>query len=98
MANLLQLLSDEIKEKCSHLAKKKALHQNNEPIIYKINELKFESLPRAPYSPDLAHSDYFLGILIFSSVFALYKNKQLMAFHICITHEFFRFGLIRELL
>jgi histone-lysine N-methyltransferase SETMAR len=26
----------------------------------KINELKFELLPHAPYSPDLAPSDYFL--------------------------------------
>jgi len=66
-ANLLQRLSDEIKKKRPHLAKKKVLfHQDNAPVhtsviaMAKINELKFELLPHAPYSPDLASSDYFL--------------------------------------
>lgn len=66
-ANLLQRLSDEIKKKRPHLAKKKVLfHQDNAPVhtsviaVAKINELKFELLPHAPYSPDLAPSDYFL--------------------------------------
>jgi histone-lysine N-methyltransferase SETMAR len=66
-ANLLQRLSDEIKKKRPHLAKKKILfHQDNAPVhtsviaMAKINELKFELLPHAPYSPDLAPSDYFL--------------------------------------
>ncbi|GFV09790.1 mariner Mos1 transposase [Trichonephila clavipes] len=65
--NLLQQLSEEIKQKQAHLAKKKVLfHQDNAPAlkpviaIAKINELKFELLPDAPYSPDLAPSDYFL--------------------------------------
>ena len=41
-------------------------HQDNAPVhtsviaVAKINELKFELLPHAPYSPDLAPSDYFL--------------------------------------
>src|SRR5436190_22178427 len=66
-ANLLQRLSDEIKKKRAHLAKKKVLfHQDNAPVhtsviaVAKINELNFELLPHAPYSPDLAPSDYFL--------------------------------------
>jgi len=66
-ANLLQRLSDEIKKKRPHLAKKKVLfHQDNAPVhtsviaVAKINELNFELLPHAPYSPDLAPSDYFL--------------------------------------
>ena len=57
----------EIKEKRPHLAKKKMLfHQDNAPVytsiiaMAKISELKFELLPHAPYSPDLALSDYFL--------------------------------------
>jgi histone-lysine N-methyltransferase SETMAR len=66
-ANLLQRLSDEIKEKRPHLAKKKVLfHHDNAPVhtsviaVAKINELKFQLLPHAPYSPDLAPSDEFL--------------------------------------
>ncbi|XP_076667941.1 histone-lysine N-methyltransferase SETMAR-like [Andrena cerasifolii] len=66
-ANLLQRLSEEIKEKRPQLATKKALlHQDNAPVhtsvitMAKINELKFELLPHAPYSPDLTPSDYFL--------------------------------------
>jgi len=66
-ANLLQRLGDEIKEQRPHVAKKKVLfHQDNAPVhtsiiaMAKINELKFELLPHAPYSPDLAPSDYFL--------------------------------------
>ena len=66
-ANLLQRLGNEIKEKRPHLAKKKVLfHQENAPVhtsiiaMAKINELKFELLPHAHYSPDLALSNYFL--------------------------------------
>lgn len=66
-ANLLQRLSEEIKIKRPHLSKKKVLfHQDNAPVhtsgiaMAKIEELKFELLPHAPYSPDLAPSDYFL--------------------------------------
>ena len=66
-ANLLQRLSEEIKQKRPHLSKKKVLfHQDNTPAhksriaMAKINELKFELLPHAPYSPDLAPSDYIL--------------------------------------
>lgn len=60
-------MSDEIKEKRPHLAKKKIFfHQDNAPVhtfviaMAKINELQFELLLHAPYSPDLAPSDYFL--------------------------------------
>ena len=49
------------------MAKKKVfLHQDNAPdhistiAMAKINELKFELHRHAPYSPDLASSDYFL--------------------------------------
>ena len=66
-ANLLHQLSEKISEKRPHLAKKKILfHQDNAPVhtsaraMAKIRELKFELLPHAPYSPDLAPSDYFL--------------------------------------
>ena len=66
-ANLLQRLSEEIKQKRPHLAKKKVLfHADNAPVhksviaMAKLNELQFELLPHAPYSPDLAPSDYFL--------------------------------------
>ena len=65
-ANLLQRLSDEIKIKGPHLAKNKWLfHQVNAPVhtsvipMAKINELKFRLLSHAPYSPDLAPSNYF---------------------------------------
>ena len=65
--NLLQRLSDEIKKKQPCLAEKKVVfHQDNAPVhpsvitMAKINELKFKLLPHAPYSPDLASSDYFL--------------------------------------
>ena len=67
-ANLLQRLSDEIKEKRAHLTKKKVFfHQDNAPIhtavitIAEINELNFKLPPHAPYSPDLAPSDYFIS-------------------------------------
>ena len=66
-ANLLKRLSDGIKIKGSHLAKKKVLfRQDNAPIhtsviaIAKINKLKFLLLPLASYSPDLSISDNFL--------------------------------------
>ena len=65
--NLLQRLNDEIKKKRPHLAKNKVLFcQDNAPVhisviaMVKINELKFILLPLAPYSLDLAPSDYFL--------------------------------------
>ncbi|GFW23258.1 mariner transposase [Trichonephila clavipes] len=57
-ANLLQRLSEEINIKRSHLAKKKVFHQDNAPVhisvtaMVKINELNFELLCHAPYSPD----------------------------------------------
>jgi [histone H3]-lysine36 N-dimethyltransferase SETMAR len=66
-ANLLQQLSDKIKEKRPHLAKKKVLfHQDNAPAhksaiaMAKIHELGFELVPHSAYSPDLAPSDYHL--------------------------------------
>ena len=66
-ANLLQRLSDEMKKKRLHLAKKKVLfHQDNAPVhtyviaMAKINALKFKLLPHASYSPDIAPSDYFI--------------------------------------
>lgn len=66
-ASLLQRLSDEIKKKRPHLARKKVLfHHDNAPVhscvvaMAKIHELKFEMLPHPPYSPDLAPSDYHL--------------------------------------
>lgn len=66
-ANLLQRLSDEIKKKRPHLAKKKVLfHHDNAPAhtsaiaMAKIHELGFELVPHAPYSPDMAPSDYHL--------------------------------------
>lgn len=66
-ANLLQRLSDEIKKKRPYLRKKNVLFdQDNAPVhtsliaMAKINELKFQLLPHAPYSLDLAPSDYFI--------------------------------------
>ncbi|GFT35473.1 mariner Mos1 transposase [Trichonephila clavipes] len=66
-ANLLQHLSEEIKQKRLHMAKKKALFCQDNAIapksviaMTKINECKFELLPHASYSPDLAPLDYFL--------------------------------------
>jgi len=60
-------LSEEIKEKRPNLVKKKVLfHQDNARVntsviaMAKINELKFELHSHAPYSPDLAPSDFFL--------------------------------------
>ena len=57
-ANFSQRLSDEIKKKGPHLAKKKVLsHQDNAPVhtfvitMAKINKLKFKLLLHAPYSP-----------------------------------------------
>ncbi|GFY32104.1 hypothetical protein TNCV_2622411 [Trichonephila clavipes] len=51
---------EEIKQKRPHLAKKKVFLQDNAPAhksviaIAKTNDLKFELLPHAPYSPDLS--------------------------------------------
>lgn len=64
---LLDRLSDEIKKKRPHLAKKKILfHQDNAPshkakvTEEKFKQLGWELLPHPPYSPDLAPSDYHL--------------------------------------
>ena len=58
---------NEIGEKRLQMKKKKVLfHQHNAPChkslatMAKLNELSFEVLPRPPYSPDLAPSDYYL--------------------------------------
>lgn len=66
-AALLQRLSEEIKTKRPHLAKKKVLfHHDNAPAhtsmiaMSKIHDLRFELLPHPPYSPDLAPCDYHL--------------------------------------
>ena len=66
-ANLLQRMSDKIKEKEPYLAEKKVLfHQDNARVhtsviaMTKMNELKFQLLPLALYSPDLASLDYSL--------------------------------------
>ena len=60
-SKLLQRLTGEIKKNRSHMGKKKLVfHQDNAPVhtsvsvTTNINKLKFELLPRAPYSPDLA--------------------------------------------
>ena len=64
---LLNRLSAEIKKKGPQMQKKKVLfHQDSAPChksmkaMVKLNELCFELLPHSPYSPDLAHSDYWL--------------------------------------
>ena len=66
-AGLLQRLSDEVKKKMPHLAKKRILfHHDNAPAhssvvaMAKINALKFELFLQPPYSPDLAPSDFHL--------------------------------------
>lgn len=66
-ASLLDKLNDAIQAKRPHLAKKKVLfHQDNAPahtsrvVAAKLHDLRFEVVPHAPYSPDLAPSDYFL--------------------------------------
>jgi len=65
-AALLEQLNDAVKTKRPHLAMKKVLfHHDNEPAhtsliaVAKLHELRFELLPHAPYSPDLAPSDFF---------------------------------------
>lgn len=60
---ILQRSSKEIEQKRLHLAKEKMLvHHHHKSVIERanINELKFEFLAHASYSPDLAPSDYFL--------------------------------------
>ena len=64
-AALLQRLSEKIKEKRPHLAKKKVLfHHDNAPAhtstiaMSKINDKRFELLPHPAYSPDLAPCYY----------------------------------------
>ncbi|XP_023240125.1 LMBR1 domain-containing protein 2-like [Centruroides sculpturatus] len=65
-SNLLQRLSDEIKKKRPIWQKRVLFHQDNAPVhrsvisMTKINELRLKLIPHAPYSPDLAPSDYFL--------------------------------------
>ena len=64
-ANLLQRLSNGIKKKWPHSARKKVLfhqdtHHTSVIAMAKINDLKFKLLPHAPYLPDLVPSDYFL--------------------------------------
>ena len=53
--------------KTAAFGKKKVLLQEDNALVHisviamaKINELKIKLLPHAPYSPDLALSDYFL--------------------------------------
>lgn len=66
-ANLLQKLSDVVKQERPHLNRKKILfHHDNAPVhtakvaIAKIQELRLELLPHPPYSPDLAPCDFHL--------------------------------------
>jgi histone-lysine N-methyltransferase SETMAR len=66
-SSLLDKLNEAIKAKRPHLAKKKVLfHHDNAPahtsriVTAKLEELRFERVPHAPYSPDLAPSDFFL--------------------------------------
>lgn len=66
-SSLLDKLNDAIKVKRPHLAKKRVLfHQDNAPahksrvVAAKLEELRFQELPHAPYSPDLAPSDFYL--------------------------------------
>ncbi len=67
-AGLLQCLNEEIKEKHSHLVKKKVFFQcDNAPthtsviVMSKIHDLCFKLLSHPPYLPDLAPSDYYLS-------------------------------------
>ena len=62
---LLDGLNAEIKKKRHHMQRKEVLfHQDQDhqdefmKTMVKLNELSFELLPRPPYSPDLAPSDY----------------------------------------
>jgi histone-lysine N-methyltransferase SETMAR len=64
---LLEKLKAAIAEKRPHMKKKKVLfHHDNAPphsaglTASKLDELRFEMLPHAPYSPDLAPSDFHL--------------------------------------
>ena len=64
---LLDQLNVKIREKIPGLSKKKiTFYQDNAPALtsdltmVKLNELKYEMLEHPPYSPDLAHSDYYL--------------------------------------
>lgn len=66
-ANLLDQLRQNIHQKRPGLARKKIIfHQDNArphtcvTAMAKINELKYDLLPHAPYSPDLAPSDFHL--------------------------------------
>ena len=83
---LLDRLSAEIKEKRSHMQKKKLLfHQDNAPYhnsmktMVKLNELSFELLPHPPYSSDLNPSDYW----IFASLKEVLQGRRSK----CITLE-----------
>ena len=65
-AALLDRLVDEIRKKRPHLKKKILFHDNNAPshtsniTQAKKHELRFESRPHPPYSPDPDPSDYYL--------------------------------------
>lgn len=66
-AELLQKLNDALRAKRPGMAKKKVLfHQDNAPAhtstvaMSKIHDLHFQLVPHAPYSPDMAPSDYHL--------------------------------------
>ena len=60
-------LVDKISKKRPHLKKIKNLFHDDKPLSHTSNiaqakkhELGFEALPHPPYSPDMAHSDYYL--------------------------------------
>lgn len=79
---LLDRLSDEIKRKRPHMAKKKTLfHQDNAPIhksmktMAKLHDLHYQLLPHPPYSPDLAPSDYYL----FANLKKMLQGKKFMS-------------------
>ncbi|KZC13398.1 Histone-lysine N-methyltransferase SETMAR [Dufourea novaeangliae] len=61
-----RLLTMEQKQRREDVSIEFLFHQDNAPVhtsvitMANINELKFELLHHAPYSPDLAPSDYFL--------------------------------------
>jgi histone-lysine N-methyltransferase SETMAR len=66
-SNLLTRLGEKICEKRPGLQKKKIIfHQDNAPthksvlVMGKLRELHYELLEHPPYSPDLAHSDFYL--------------------------------------
>ncbi|GFX20279.1 mariner transposase [Trichonephila clavipes] len=74
-ANLLQRVSGEIEQKRPHLAKKKVFNQDNAPTP-NINKLKFELLPHAPYSPDLAPSIIFYSQTLKDGSVVRFSNDE----------------------